>query len=401
MNQELIVWRGKSYAGAHAHPLLTSKLEELRQTSPDAKGAGEHSDLLRDIGRRVASWDGNAALAYFDGQTRTWVFIALHDSTLGLPAGGCRMQAYEEHHCALSDAMRLAEAMTNKWAVTGFNLGGGKAVLSVTRTLSPAEREGLFERFGHVLESLSGIYQTGEDLGTNTEDMAVLARSTRYSNGFDRKTGRPVDSGLYTALGVKRGIEEAVKFVYGEPGLSGLTVVVEGLGCVGGPLARMLAEAGAEVVVSDIDARRARAVGNELGCLVLEPERVAAHPCDLYAPCAAGGTLNLETAGTLRCRIVAGGANNQLADESAAELLYARGIFYVPDYVLNAGGAIALTEFNRAATKDEVRRRVEGIAATLGELFAEAALSNSTPLGAARRRVARALGRDSAPQPFH
>lgn len=401
MEDNLTVLRGGGYASRSADPRLTSKLEELRETTSAASGAGEHSALLREAERLVASWEGHGVVACFDAPTRTWMFVALHDSTLGLTAGGCRMKVYAEHARALADAMRLAEAMTSKWAATGLGYGGGKSVLSVPRALSPAEREGLFRRFGRVLESLGGIYQTGPDLGTSWEDMAVLSECTNYSNGFDRETGRPVDSGPYTALGVRRGIEEAAKFAYGDAGLSGRVVVVEGLGGVGGALARMLAAAGAEVVLSDIDERRARDLGDELGCRVLKPEEVSSYPCDVYAPCAVGGTLNRETAGTLRCRIVAGAANNQLSDESVSELLHARGILYVPDFVLNAGGAVALTMVSGGASDGEVRGRVEGIAATLAEVFAEAASSGSTPLAAARRRVARALesARDSAPEP--
>lgn len=402
MKDDLIVLRGRGYASPSAHTLLTSKLEELCEATRAASDAGEHSALLREAERLVASWEGNGVLAGFDAPTRTWMFVALHDSTLGLTAGGCRMQVYAEHAHALSDAMRLAEAMTSKWAMTGLGYGGGKSVLSVPRALSPSEREGLFQRFGLVLESLGGIYQTGPDLGTSWEDMAVLTRCTSYSNGFDRETGRPIDSGVYTALGVRRGIEAAAEFVYGDAGLSGRVVVVEGVGGVGGALARMLAAAGAEVVLSDIDERRARDLSDELGCRVLEPEEVSAHPCDVYAPCAVGGTLNRETAETLRCRIVAGAANNQLADESVSELLHTRGVFYVPDFVLNAGGAMALTMVSGGASDGEVRGRVEGIAATLAEVFAEAASSDSTPLAAARRRVARTLesARDSASKPL-
>jgi glutamate dehydrogenase/leucine dehydrogenase len=400
MKDHLIVLPGRGYASPSTDPRLARKLEELSEATPAAPADDERSALPLEAQRLVAEWDGHAVVAGFDGPTRTWVFVALHDSTLGLTAGGCRMQVYAEHVGALADAMRLAEAMTSKWAVTGLGYGGGKAVLSIPRALSPSEREGLFRRFGRVLESLGGVYQTGPDLGTSSQDMAVLAECTSYSNGFDRKTGGPVDSGLYTALGVRRGIEEAAKFVYGEAGLKGRAVVVEGLGGVGGALARMLAAAGAELVLSDIDERRARALGDELGCLVLEPGRVYAYPCDVYAPCAVGGTLNRETAETLRCRIVAGAANNQLADESVSELLHSRGVFYVPDFVLNAGGAMALTMISGGAPDEEVRGRVEGIAATLAEVFAEAASSDSTPLAAARRRVARALesARDSTPK---
>jgi glutamate dehydrogenase/leucine dehydrogenase len=205
MEENLIVLRGGGYASPSAHPLLSRKLEELWKATPAAFDSDEHSVLLREAERLAASCEGNAVVAGFDRQTGTWMFIAQHDSTLGLTAGGCRMRVYAEHVRALSDAMRLAEAMTSKWALTGLGYGGGKAVLSVPQSLSTAEREGLLRRFGRVLETLAGIYQTGPDLGTSTDDMAVLAECTSYANGFDRETGRSINSGLYTALGVRCG----------------------------------------------------------------------------------------------------------------------------------------------------------------------------------------------------
>lgn len=399
MEHNLIILCGKGYAYASAQPQLIVRLEELQGMAVSPVSAGAKAVILGEMERRVALWDGIAVLVQVDAQTGAWMLIALHDATRGLTAGGCRMQIYPDHACALTDAMRLAEAMTSKWAVIGFNYGGGKAVLSVPRTLSPLERQGLLQRFGQLLETLAGIYQTGEDLGTNADDIAVLAQVTEYASGFDRVTRRAVNSGYYTALGVKFGIEAAVKFVYGRPQLSGRTALIQGVGGVGAALARLLSEAGAIVYLSDIDAQPARMLGAELGCEILAPAEVRTFPCDVYAPCAVGGTLDRAAAETLRCRIVAGAANNQLSEDSVAELLKQRNIFYVPDFVLNAGGAIALTMFHRGASEVEVRTSVAGIAATLGEIFIEADRAHVSPWHAAGQRVERTLRRTRLSKP--
>ncbi len=336
----------------------------------------------------IEAWDGETVVVHRDPATGTWIFIAIHDTTLGPTAGGCRMKVYPQPEDGLADALRLAEGMTAKWALIGVPAGGGKAVLAVPRPLAGEERRAVLRRFGRLLESLGGIYGTGEDLGTTPEDMAVVAEVTRHVHGAQGGT-MVVDPGPYTALGVLHGIRAAVEQAFGSADLGGRSILIQGLGDVGAPLARLLREAGASLLLSDLDEERARALAAELSARVVAADAVYREPCDVYAPCAVGGTLNRETIPLLACRVVAGSANNQLAEPEDAERLHRRGILYAPDYVINAGGATALTHLD--AGEDEIARRLMAIGSTLGEIFAEAAARGESPADAARRRVERIL----------
>lgn len=346
---------------------------------------------LSELQRTIERWEGLMVIAHCDRPTGSWVFIALHDTTLGQAAGGCRMRTYPTPLDAARDAMLLAEAMTHKWAVIDWEFGGGKSVLAVPRPLEGTERAGLLERFGLLLESLGGIYSTGEDLGTTPSDMARLAEVTRYVHGFDRGSGRMIDPGPYTALGVRAGIKVALAHVFGAVETAGRTILVQGLGHVGAPLARLLQADGASLILSDVREERMLALAEELGCRSVAVDEAPTTGCDVYAPCAMGGMLNGLSVSGLRCSIVAGAANNQLESAAVADQLHARSILYAPDYVINAGGAIALPLLGRGASEDEARARVEGIAATLGQIFDEASRLRESPLYAAERKVERVL----------
>jgi leucine dehydrogenase len=342
----------------------------------------------------IREWDGLATVVRYDALTGAWIFIALHDDTLGRPMGGTRMRVYPTPADGLLDAQRLAEGMTHKWAGAGIELGGGKAVLAVPRPLEGAERTGLLRRYGRLVESLHGTFSTGQDLGTTPEDMAVIAGETRYVHG--REGSAVTDPGPYTARGVQAAVRAVVRRVFGGDELAGRTVLVQGVGDVGGPLARGLAAAGARVLVSDADPERARAFADELGGETVAPEAVYDTPCDVFAPCAIGAVLNRETIPRLACRAVCGSANNQLERPEDADLLHQRGILYAPDYIANSGGAIAFALMARKAPEEEIERRIEGIGAVLDQDFAEAAREGRSPLSIARRRVERMLGREEA-----
>jgi len=348
---------------------------------------------LDELKQAITEWCGLQVIAYYDLPTASWVFIALHDMTLGPAVGGCRICTYPKPVDAARDAMRLAEAMTRKWAVIDSDFGGGKSVISIARPLAGAERAGLLERFGQLLENLGGIYQTGEDLGTSPSDMAKMAEATRYVHGFDRATGRPLDPGPFTALGVLVGIKRSLQHFYNDAAPKGRTILIQGLGHVGGPLARLLQREGAQLILSDIREERMKELAQELGCLMVEPETAQATPCDVYAPCAMGGMLSRQAVSSLRCNVVAGAANNQLEDAEVADLLHERKILYAPDFVINAGGAISLPLLHKGASEREASERVEGIARTLGQIFEEAAGLNESPLHAAERKAARVLAR--------
>ena len=340
------------------------------------------ADLIRD-------WDGEYVVMRHDHQADAWIFIAAHSSRLGHPAGGTRMKVYDTPMDGLRDALRLAEGMTYKWAGVDFPIGGGKAVISLTRPLDGVERDGLLERHGELIESLAGSFSTGADLGVGAELVSVIARKTKYALGEGAG-----DPGPYTALGVFKGIEAAAEFLYGSPELNGRTVLVQGIGDVGVPLSKHLSEAGADLKLVDVNEGRVKVVAAELGAKVVAAEGVYDEPCDIFAPCAVGGVLNSETIVKLHCAAVAGSANNQLETAEDAERLHKSGILYAPDYIINAGGATALPGLELLGMSEgEVRERVIAIGSMLAEIFEEAKKNDESPVHAAERRARRVLER--------
>ena len=348
--------------------------------------------MSQELMALLEEWDGNGVVVRHDRPTGCWIFIALHDDTLGPPSGGTRMKVYPTPADGLQDALRLAEGMTYKWAGIDLAQGGGKAVLALSQPLPQAEREGLWERYGRLVESLRGAFLTGADLGMSAEAMAVVARKTQHVFGVNYTTGASEDPGPYTAHGVLRGLEAAVTQVFGQDGVRGRRILVEGLGGVGDPLARSLAEGGAQLLFSDLDTEKADALAQELGGASVPLDEVPSTPCDVYAPCAVGATLNPQTIPSLACRIVAGSANNQLLSDEDSARLHERGILYVPDYIINAGGAMAIVLMHGGLEEREALfRRVEGIGTTVAEILRDAVAANESPLVTARKHVGRKL----------
>ena len=335
----------------------------------------------------IEAWDGEAVVSRYDRDSGTWFLIAIHDSRLGMPVGGCRMRLYETPEDGLLDAMRLAESMTYKWASNDVPFGGGKAVLAPGEPLNGERREGVLRRFGGLLRSLNGSFATGVDLGTTPADMEVLAQETRHVLGV-LPSGEAIDPGPYTALGVFAGIGVVLAHLFGNEDARGRTVLIQGLGDVGLPLARMLHDAGAELLLCDLDGARAEAIANELSARVVAAEDVSRTACDVFAPCAIGAVLNADTVPELQCRGVAGSANNQLGSEADADALHARGILYAPDYLVNAGGAISFGLIYRGIDDPAViRARVLGISESLDEVLREAERRRESPERAARRKA--------------
>lgn len=346
-------------------------------------------ELIRD-------WDGEYVVSRFDRQTGTMMFIAVHSTALGGAAGGTRLKPYTHPRDALRDAMRLARGMTYKLAMLDFPRGGGKAVLSVPESFKGADRERLMLRYGQWLADLNGILVTGPDLGTTPADMAIIAR--RYSGVFGRppEAGGAGDSGPETALGVFSGIKASCEHYFNSADLAGRTVLVQGAGSVGEPLIRLLLAAGCAVKFSDVDPECVARLRKELDLTFVEPEAVYWEPCDVFSPCATGGILNAETIPQLRCEIVAGGANNQLARPEDGEALYQRGVLYAPDYVINGGGAIFLLAVeDKGWTLAQTRDRIRKIGDTLKEIYAHSEKQGISPARAAERiaeeRIRRAL----------
>jgi glutamate dehydrogenase/leucine dehydrogenase len=250
------------------------------------------------------------------------------------------MDIYPSPADGLADAMRLTAAMTRKLAVLGAPFGGGKAVLAVPEIPAGEQRRGLLLRYGDLVASLGGTYRTAADMNTSAADMDVIAERCRYVFGRSAEQGGAGDSGWGTARGVFHGIRASLGHVFGSEDVAGRTVLVQGVGSVGAELARALAGAGAHVLVADLAAGRAEDVAAATGATVVAAAEALETSCDVYAPCAVGGTLSSRSIPGLRCRIVAGSANNQLAEPADAVRLRSAGILYAPDYVINAGGAL-------------------------------------------------------------
>jgi leucine dehydrogenase len=280
--------------------------------------------------------------------------------------------------------------MTWKMAAAGLPRGGGKAVLAVPELPEGEARRKLLLRYGKLVASLGGTYRTAGDMNIKPADLDVIAETCPWVYGTTRGAG---DSGVGTARGVLHAIRATVEHAFGSPELSGRSVLVQGVGAVGAQLARELAEAGARVLVSDVDEARAAATG----CEVVPTDEVAETEVDVYSPCAVGGTLNAETIPRLACRAVAGCANNQLAEEADAGRLRERGILYAPDYVANAGGVIQLIGVEDEHWDDaRLEQALARIGETLRSLFREADEAAITPAEAADRLVRRRLAEAAA-----
>jgi leucine dehydrogenase len=340
-------------------------------------------DLLRQ-------WDGEEAVVRFDRASGAWMFVCILSTVLGPAGGGTRMRVYAEPSDGLADAMRLSAAMTRKMAVADVPRGGGKAVLAVPELPEGAARRQLLLRYGDLVESLGGTYETAGDMNISPADLDVVAE--RCSRVFGT-TGRGGNSGRGTARGVFHGIRASVEHVFGSPDLGGRTVLVQGVGAVGADLAAWLAEDGARVLVTDLDAELAGRVAGKLGAAVVAADAALTTECDVYAPCAVGGTLNAGSIPRLRCRIAAGCANNQLATPEDGDRLHEAGILYAPDYAINAGGVLQLLGLESLGwDDDELERRYAGIGDTLRLLYREADEAGITPAEAAERLAARRLG---------
>ena len=337
----------------------------------------------------LREFDGHELIVFgHDAATSLRAIIAIHSSALGPAAGGCRMWPYATTAQALCDVLRLSRGMSYKNALAGVPFGGGKAV--IIGESRQAKTPQLFEAFGRLVDSLGGRYLTAEDIGTTTADMASVARATRHVAGLGRAPGEAGgDPGPKTALGVYLGIKAAVRFRLGRQDLQGLTVAVQGVGGVGYHLCGLLAGAGAQLRVADVRAAAVQRVCEEFGARAVPVEEVLAEEVDVLAPCALGAVLTAQSIPRLRARIIAGAANNQLAQGQDGQALQAAGILYAPDYVINAGGIISVSrELHGGGTEEQVIADIQGIPARLTEVF-ERARRENRPTNAVADQMAR------------
>jgi leucine dehydrogenase len=306
-----------------------------------------------------------------DRKTGVVVIIALHNTKLGPGLGGTRLWKYPTREAAVVDALRLSRAMTYKAAVAGLPLGGGKAVIMADgKEADPVLRATRFRAFGHFVDELAGTYITTEDVGTEPSDMAQVRLSTSHVVGTPVDEGGSGDPSPMTAHGLMDGTRALVEDVLGGDSVRGIRFAVQGLGKVGLSFVEKLVAAGAIVVATDIIPEVAQDVSRRLGVEIVEPDAIYDVPCEVFAPCALGNVINDRTIERLRCKVVAGCANNQLAEERHGEALHQMGIVYAVDYVINAGGLINCAQELEGYDYDKARAKTMGIYETIRRMLA-------------------------------
>ena len=321
-----------------------------------------------DVFRSLEESDHEQVVFAYDEVAGLRGIVAIHSTVLGPAIGGTRMRQYDREEDALEDALRLSVAMTYKAAAAGLNFGGGSAVIIGDPALDKSEA--LFRALGRQIESLNGRYITSQGLGTDVEDMQVIRVETRHVVGLHSAYGGCGDPSPVTAHGALHGIRACLEEAGMDRGISDLTVAIPGLGRGGSELARQLIQEGARVVATDVDGTVAERAAADLGLETVEPDAIYDVECDLWSPCAIGEVLDARTIPRLRCRIVAGLANNQLAEPGHVELLSERGILYAPDFVFNSGALIAVTEEIAGFSTERAKRRAERIYRVLKKVFA-------------------------------
>jgi leucine dehydrogenase len=350
----------------------------------------------------VAAWNGEELHIHHDGPSGAWIAIALHSTRDGWALGGTRWRAYADLDEALTDVLRLSRGMTDKAAVMGLPCGGAKAVIGGVLPLAGKERAALLERYADLVDRLGGRFVTGPDIGVVETDMDVMGARTRHVVCRTLENGGSGNPSPWTALGVFAGIRAGFEHATGSDDLAGKRVLVQGTGEVGRALASLLHEAGARVLLTDIDAARAQNTARLLpGATTVPVSDAMSTECDVFAPCAVGGILNPTTIPMLRCAVVAGSANNQLLSDADAELLRERGIVYAPDFVITGGGLVRAVGAERLGwSADLIRTRIEGIGETLRDVFrvadAEDISTHEAALGLARGSASNSTPKMSA-----
>lgn len=331
---------------------------------------------------------------FTDPATGLQAVIAVHSTTLGPAAGGVRFWHYADPRAAITDALRLSRGMSFKNAMADLPMGGGKGVIlaDVNRT----KTEDMLKAFGRAVESLGGRYVTAEDVGISEANLITIAGETRYASGLPVKAsgGAGGDPGPFTARGVYLGVRAAAKRALGTDDMRGVHVAIQGLGSVGGGLARLLARDGARLTLADVNRDRAATMAEELGGTLADPDTILAVEADIVSPNALGAILTEASIAALRCKAVAGGANNQLATRAEGQAIHDRGILYAPDYVINAGGIINVClEYLGQGDRAEVDARIDRIPERLETVWAESERTDTPAAQVADAQAMRLIGR--------
>lgn len=334
---------------------------------------------------QMEEFDHEQVVFFQDKNVGLKAIVAIHSTVLGPALGGTRMWPYKSEEEAIKDVLRLSRGMTYKAAAAGLNLGGGKAV--IIGDPKKDKSQDLFTTYGTFLNTLGGRYITAEDVGTDVLDIEYVFTATDYVVGIETSHGGSGDPSPFTALGVFQGMHACLRKVYGDEALLGRSVVVQGAGHVGSHLVEMLVKAGAEVIVSDIDDERVQRLKDECGVESVPPDQAIGVPCDIFAPCALGAVINQESVELLKCKIVAGAANNQLDVIERCDDLRNRGILYAPDYVINAGGLMNVYQELEGYSRERAERMTRGIYYNLMKIFRIADQEGITTAKAANQMV--------------
>jgi leucine dehydrogenase len=339
---------------------------------------------------------------FSDEATGLRAAVAIHSTQLGPAIGGTRVYPYATEDQAILDVTRLARAMTFKAAISRLPHGGGKSIIWIDPSRPLADRAAAFRAFGRFVDGLGGRYLASEDSGTSPADLDVIRSVTPHCLGASPEAGGSGDPSPFTALGVRRGIEACANVILGRSDLQGLHVAVQGVGHVGSNLVRELTEAGANVTIADIDPARAAAVARTYGASivdVVDVEAIFDVACDIFAPCALGGAISDATIDRLRCGVVAGAANNQLASPEIGRVLAARNIFYAPDYAINAGGLINVAQEHAGYDAEASRAKTLAIYDTITEIATRSRRTGVASSEIADKLVEEILAEAAAAQP--
>lgn len=305
-----------------------------------------------------------------DKESHLQAIVAIHNTNLGPAIGGCRYIEYHNARSAMIDAVRLAQGMAYKAAITGLPHGGGKSV--IIKPPAETNREKMFKKFGQFLNEIDGRYLVAIDSGTTTADMDTIATESKHV----LCTGESGDPAPYTSIGVRRSIEAAVKFLYGKESVDGLHIAIQGVGAVGYDLAKQLHERGAQLTITDTNTEHLQRICEELGAKAVGLDDIYSVNCDIFSPCALGAIINDETVNKIKAKIIAGSANNQLAKPEHGNQLLQREILYAPDYVANAGGLIYAASLYSHDSEEVVLKKVDKIYDGLIKVFERAHKKN-------------------------
>ena len=324
------------------------------------------------------SFDNHEQIVFCnDKDTGLKAIIGIHNTVLGPALGGTRMWKYENEWEALNDVLRLSRGMTYKSAITGLNLGGGKAVIIGDSKIDKTPE--MIAKFGQYVDSLSGKYITAEDVGTTTQDMDLIRENTKFVTGVSIEKGGSGNPSPVTAYGVYMGMKAAAKYKFGTDVLEGKKILVQGIGHVGETLVDYLTAEGAKVIITDINEVRLQEIGNKYGAKIYHGDDLYSADVDIYAPCALGATINNDTIRRIKAKVIAGAANNQLANENIhGAILKEMGIAYAPDFLINAGGIINVYSELVGYDNAESMRKTENIYNTTLEIFEYADANNIT-----------------------